>query len=376
MKMEDISLSVEDISSIPLWQLTDKFPHMDFRWEQEIHEILSPLKNWYFVGGCVRDSLLGKKTLDIDVTTLSRPEEVAKLLGNYSLSLIGKRFGTIGVFVNKWKIEITTTRLDKITYGRKADVEFGHSFVEDSKRRDFTVNSLLKGAEGVIDLHGGLEDLRNKKIKFIGHPEARITEDYLRILRYFRFSLRFGSTIDIYDAVIRENMRGLSQLSMERVVSEFMLMCQYERINETIRHINSLGISTLIFGVDLPDDMDLSLSIERKIAHLFLPVLGDLPIPRNIKQIIAFHRVKHDDLHFEAARIWRKYQSRETLDLFLEIHNIERPLNYDIPKIDLEVFPAPNRMFVEIVVRYLVLKNLPISQDNMDFYSKKLEGYR
>ena len=179
-----------------------------------------------FVGGCVRDTLAGKVEPDnIDIATPLKPEEVQNLLQEQRLTAIptGLEHGTITAVVDHEIFEITTLRADLKTDGRHAVVEYTDSWEVDAHRRDFTMNSIYCDLEGnLYDPVGGIEDLHNKKIRFIGAPEARIQEDILRILRYFRFQAAFNSS-DVDQTALAACTKlapQLQHLSGERICSE------------------------------------------------------------------------------------------------------------------------------------------------------------
>ena len=181
-----------------------------------------------FVGGCVRDSIIGLKTNDIDIATKLNPEDVVKILSSESIKVVptGIDHGTVSVFSKDFNFEITTLRSDISTDGRHAKVIFSDSWEEDSLRRDFTINSIyLKQNGEIYDPHNGIQHLKDRKIIFIGNPDERINEDYLRILRFFRFNAFYGNnnlklSSDSIKACIK-NKNKIKKLSSERVQNEF-----------------------------------------------------------------------------------------------------------------------------------------------------------
>ncbi|MDA9035106.1 CCA tRNA nucleotidyltransferase, partial [Hyphomicrobiales bacterium] len=149
-----------------------------------------------FVGGCVRDSLINLKTNDIDIATTHKPQNIIDILSSDSIKVIptGIDHGTVSVFTDTYNFEITTLRSDIETDGRHAKVIFTDDWEKDSTRRDFTINSIYLTPEGdIFDPQNGFADLRKGNVKFIGNPKERIQEDYLRILRYFRFNAYYGN---------------------------------------------------------------------------------------------------------------------------------------------------------------------------------------
>ena len=178
-----------------------------------------------FVGGCVRKALCGEKVDDIDLATLLKPEEVKERLITKGIKVIdtGISHGTVTAVINQIRFEITTLRKDISTDGRRANVEFTLDWEEDSARRDFTINAIYADMEGrVFDPQHGILDLQNGRIRFIGSPEKRIQEDYLRILRYFRFFAKY-SLVDHEEEVIKtikKYINGINKISKERVFDE------------------------------------------------------------------------------------------------------------------------------------------------------------
>jgi poly(A) polymerase len=149
-----------------------------------------------FVGGCVRDALLGRPVRDIDIATHEPPERVMNLLVRAGIKAIptGIKHGTVTAVVGARHFEITTLRRDVETYGRHAKVEYTNDWQADAARRDFTINALFCAADGTIyDPFGGLADIRARQVRFVGDAEARIREDVLRLLRFFRFYAHYGT---------------------------------------------------------------------------------------------------------------------------------------------------------------------------------------
>lgn len=205
--------------------------------DSEIRKIIEQLGQGRLVGGCVRDYLLyGIFVDDIDIATPLLPEEaVAKLSKMFHVIPTGLKHGTITI-VGKKKYEITTLRKDEETFGRHAKVSFSATWQEDSNRRDFTINALYSDLDGKIyDFHNGLTDLKEKKVKFIGKAEDRIKEDYLRIMRFFRFAARFLNwDIDDLNACL-EQKDGLKNISHERITQEWLKIAEAKGRFEIIK---------------------------------------------------------------------------------------------------------------------------------------------
>jgi poly(A) polymerase len=179
------------------------------------------------VGGAVRNALLGIPVNDVDIATTAVPEEVVKRAKAAGIKSVptGIEHGTVTLVLDGQPFEITTLREDTETFGRKAKVSFGRDWVGDAHRRDFTINALSAGPDGLVhDYVGGLEDLAARRVRFIGEPDQRIEEDYLRILRFFRFHAAFGAgevDRDGYLACIKARA-GLASLSAERMRMEML----------------------------------------------------------------------------------------------------------------------------------------------------------
>ena len=183
-----------------------------------------------FVGGCVRDALLGRTIADIDIATPARPEEVIAALEKAGIKPVptGIEHGTVTAVVSKPEprhFEITTLRRDVETYGRRARVAFDADWSEDAARRDFTINAIYLDPDGTLhDPVGGIADLEARRVRFVGDPAQRIAEDVLRVLRYYRFEARFGGGSGDADAraACRAAVPLLAKLSAERVSQELL----------------------------------------------------------------------------------------------------------------------------------------------------------
>lgn len=178
----------------------------------------------YLVGGAVRNALLGQPVDDIDISTNALPEEVMRLAKSAGLKPVptGLEHGTITVVAEGRGFEITTFRRDVETDGRRAVVAFSDSLEEDARRRDFTMNALYADRNGkVIDPVGGLDDLNARRLRFVGGPEERIREDYLRILRFFRFLAWYGRKPDPQGVAACAALKdGLARIARERIGAE------------------------------------------------------------------------------------------------------------------------------------------------------------
>lgn len=214
--------------------------------------------NIYFVGGCVRNALLGLADSDVDMSTDAPPETVMHLARKAGLKAVptGIDHGTVTVVVDGAPFEVTTFRRDIETDGRRAVVAFSDDMLDDARRRDFTINALYADADGrVIDPLGGLPDLMARRVRFIENPDQRIREDYLRILRFFRFSAWYSDPSEGFDpealASIVANMGGLTSLSAERVGQEMRKLLAAPDPAPAVGVMQQTGVlQTLLPGTD------------------------------------------------------------------------------------------------------------------------------
>jgi tRNA nucleotidyltransferase/poly(A) polymerase len=219
-----------------------------FLFSKENKKIISILNPIYwktytqFVGGCVRKAMEGKLTTDIDLATIYKPQEVRKILlkNNYKVLNLGIKYGSITTFSKNYRYEITSLRKDINPDGRHTKIKFTNNWIEDSLRRDFTINAIYCDRFGkVFDPVNGISDLKNKKINFIGNPDLRIKEDYLRILRFIRFSLEFNENIKDKKVlrIINKNIQFLKLISPERLFIELKKILELKNL-ESIKNKN------------------------------------------------------------------------------------------------------------------------------------------
>ena len=205
-----------------------------------------------FVGGCVRKAICGESIDDIDLATSFEPDEVKKRLNKENIKVLdtGISHGTVTAILNKKKFEITTLRKDVSTDGRHANVEFTSSWEEDASRRDFTINAIYADIEGrIFDPLNGISDLQNGIIKFIGSSEERIQEDYLRILRYFRFFIQYSKADYDQNTIrsIKQYINGLNKISNERIFDELKKILTLKNVHRLFSHNISKDIFLNIF---------------------------------------------------------------------------------------------------------------------------------
>ena len=205
------------------------------------------------VGGAVRNALLKRPVADIDIATTALPAEVirrAKAAGIKSVPT-GIDHGTVTLVVDSHPFEVTTLREDTETFGRKAMVAFGRDWVRDAERRDFTINGLSVDAAGVVHDHvGGWDDIAARRVRFIGDPHARIAEDYLRILRFFRIHAAYGAGEPDRAGILAciGGRAGLATLSAERVRMEMLKLMVAEGAAVAVQAMADGGLLLQIFG--------------------------------------------------------------------------------------------------------------------------------
>ena len=205
-----------------------------------------------FVGGCVRQAIVGESTEDIDLATTLKPDEVKDCLKEKNINFYetGYEHGTITAILNNRKFEITTLREDVATDGRHAKVQFTSDWMKDSCRRDFTINSIYMNILGEIyDPQNGISDLKSGIVKFIGNEEKRIKEDYLRIMRYIRFHLKYGTLDHETKTIIaiKKNINGINNISKERIFSELIKILDIDVIQKLKRDNQVLEIFCILF---------------------------------------------------------------------------------------------------------------------------------
>jgi poly(A) polymerase len=207
--------------------------------------------NVRWVGGAVRDTLAGFAVKDVDAATPLPPDEVIKRLDGADIRAVatGIEHGTVTAVLEHGPVEVTTLRRDVSTDGRRATVEFSDDWREDAARRDFTINALYADPETleISDYFGGIDDLAAGRVRFIGDARARIREDHLRILRYYRFQCRFGSNLDAEaEEACAELAPALKGLSRERVGWELRHLLALPDPVATVVRMHAQGVLPVV----------------------------------------------------------------------------------------------------------------------------------
>ena len=228
-----------------------------------------------FVGGCVRKHILNEEIDDIDIATIFSPEEIKKKFKDTEVKIIdtGVEHGSVTLLLNKFKFEITTLRKDIKTDGRHAEVSFTENWKIDSERRDFTMNAIYLDRKGnIFDPQMGVKDLKNGTVKFIGDPSKRIEEDYLRIIRFIRFSLQYNYNLLESSTIkaIKLNLNGIKSLSKERIFNELLKIIKLSSFKNILQNEDLQIIFSLIFPEfkNLKDVKKLNLLSKNEISKI------------------------------------------------------------------------------------------------------------
>jgi poly(A) polymerase len=270
------------------------------------------------IGGAVRDSLLGRDPVEIDVATTATPPEVIRRVEAAGFKAVptGIDHGTVTVVIDSRPFEVTTLREDVETFGRKAKVRFGRDWKADAERRDFTINALSVSPDGTVhDYVGGIADLAARRVRFIGDPATRIAEDYLRILRFFRFHAAFGEGLPdaagLRAAIAARD--GMDMLSRERVRMELVKLLVAPHAVRTLAVMAEAGLlGRVLGGVPLLAGFSNMTKIEAALGLAADPVrrLGALAVQvvedaERLWQRLRLSNVEHERLASMADGWWR-----------------------------------------------------------------------
>lgn len=225
----------------------DRLPPPDWLSHGAPAAVLAALPGARVVGGAVRDALARRPVHDVDVAVALPPEEAARLLRERGIKVFetGLAHGTVTAVLEHQPVEVTSLRRDLLTDGRHAQVAWSTDWREDAARRDFTINALSMDASGALwDYFGGRQDLAAGRVRFVGDPATRLAEDYLRVLRFFRFQARYGTGAPDAAAMqaIRDAVPGLTRLSVERVWMELKRLLQAPDPLEALALMRQTGV--------------------------------------------------------------------------------------------------------------------------------------
>ncbi|KAK3931401.1 CCA tRNA nucleotidyltransferase 1, mitochondrial [Frankliniella fusca] len=339
-------------------------------------------------GGAVRDLLMGKQPKDLDFATVATPEEMKEMFDQEGIRMInpkGEAHGTITARINdrqnfeasllydNFLSQITTLRIDIETDGRHAKVQFTKDWLLDANRRDLTINSMFLGFDGTVyDYFHGYEDLQKRKVLFVGNAEDRIREDYLRILRYFRFFGRISNDPNNYDSrtieVIKANACGLERIAGERIWSELRLILSGNHGPLIFDKMLSIGLSPYLGLPQEPNRKELLLLIERTNGIALNPVtylaacINDLKealtlnarlkmstFERELAYFIVEHRAEKSDfkplLHFQKLMLNTKFKVSDVKLWCVEVllYNGQKELAEEIKEWEMPRLPVTGR---------------------------------
>ena len=281
-----------------------------------------------FVGGCVRKFLIGDKIDDIDIATILSTEEIKERFKETNFKIIdtGIKHGTITLVSSQFKLELTTLRKDVETDGRHAQVEYIDNWKLDSERRDFTINAIYLDIKGkIFDPQMGTVDLKNNKVKFIGDPQKRIEEDYLRIIRFIRFKIMYNSEIETtISQAIKLNLNNIKKISKERILVELFKILNLKNF------------------INLSENNHL-----KEIFSLIFPEFGNLDRLQRLKKICNYIQINKNILLAVLL-----IDEKDNHEYFAHKYNIANNIKKNLD---------------------LLAKNLKLSRKNKDFFDKDLE---
>jgi len=268
-----------------------------------------------FVGGVVRNALMGETVSDIDIATTHKPERVMELLATHAIRVVptGLAHGTVTAVLpdhagNHRHFEITTLRVDVATDGRRAEVAFTQDWVEDAKRRDFTMNALYADADGTVHdpLGSGRADIEARCVRFIGDPRQRIEEDYLRILRFFRFHAWYGRGVPDAEGLFAcaQLREGIRQLSGERVRDELFKIFSAEKAADALEQMKRAQV----LGVVLPEAKNFT-----RFSNLVVIEVDQLFTCDPLLRLVALLEVDKEGASALASRLKFSSAQRERL---------------------------------------------------------------
>lgn len=281
------------------------------------------------VGGCIRDALLNKPINDWDLTTNATPEASLDICKNAGLHTIptGLKHGTITAIFDDIPFEITTLRIDTQSHGRHTDVIWTNDWAQDAMRRDFTINSLYGDQNGdIYDYTGGIRDLKQHIIRFVGNAHERVAEDYLRILRFFRFMARFGDFTHVNKPSLNACIQlqsGLKQISAERIRDEL-----FKILVAPQRHLslNLMAQQKIFETINLPvENLNFTRLDENETKLNFMP---------SALRALAYMLTSHTDWANIANQIrLSNQQKKHLLNIQKYMHISEQPTLKDLRNI-------------------------------------------
>ncbi|MDR2074937.1 MAG: hypothetical protein LBP31_01825 [Holosporales bacterium] len=284
-----------------------QFYFLNFEETKVLFKILKSggIKDARFVGGCVRDFLLGKTTNDFDIAVNAPIKHVIEILKKNNVKYLKPRvkYGFVIVVIGKKSFDLTSLRTDVQCYGRHCDIEPSSDYIEDAKRRDFTINAMYVSKEGdFFDYFQGEDDLKNRKVTFIGNPIDRIMEDALRILRYYRFCAYLGDYSHSYSEILQKAAHLVNNLSIERLQNELLKTIYSNIIINMMYHdgiLQRLSEDISIDSFNRIKDIETTDIIRLCSLFSFEFILNVLKLKKTQKQLILeYKKFLHESLEY------------------------------------------------------------------------------
>jgi len=339
-----------------------------------------------FVGGCVRKALNGESIDDIDLATSLEPNEVRKKLEKEGIKVIdtGLEHGTITAILDKKKFEITTLRKDVSSDGRHAKIEFTLNWKLDAARRDFTINAIYADIEGrIFDPLDGVEDLKKGIVRFIGSANERIEEDYLRILRYFRFFLQYSKKNYDQNTIksIKKNINGINKISNERIFLELKKTLVIKNFSNIFNQSDSKEIILNIFPqFKYTDRINNINNLDNTLLDNYdtCLILASLIIDKSDNYEYFCHKYKTSNIiRSRLKNISENFEDLKNIKFFSE-ENIQRLIYFsnrnnvkDLLLFSLYINKEINKLDIKKLITYVSackIPKFPISGDDLKKY--------
>ena len=304
-------------------------------------------KKIYFVGGCVRNELLGKNVeeTDIDFATTAEPDEVVALAQakGWDVQTPGKLFGTVMVIVDGTPFDVTTFRKDLKSFGRHAVVEYSEDIVEDAKRRDFTMNALYVDQNGIlIDPLNGRHDLRDGIVRFIGNADERIREDYLRMLRYFRMHAYYSKDKETFDDAALDAIKSYAPyavvLTKERIGKEIRRLLEADDPSRCLIKMEEVGLLQELLPGSSTDAVDQLAKIQSILGKNASPSAWlALMHPRDVAEELRLSRseerkIKRISRHSASKEAAAALANKLGADLAIDVVLTRAAIRNEIPE--------------------------------------------
>ena len=299
---------------------------------KKLISILNPINletQTQFVGGCVRKAIEGKSTTDIDLATVYKPEQVKKILikNNYKVLDLAIKYGSVTTFSKNYKYEITSLRKDIKPDGRHTKIQWTNNWLEDSLRRDFTINAIYCDKFGkIFDPLNGVSDLKNKKINFIGSPDLRIKEDYLRILRFIRFSLEYNSNIENKNVIkiINKNVKFLRFISQERLFVELKKILEIKNFKNIKNNNYFKKVLNKVYQLRFFERLKKTKTFKIKLNYL---------------ELLSILLVGYDNKHIYFSKQFRlSNKEKDYLDFIFSQLQLLKNISYDYKMIKKQIY--------------------------------------